>query len=455
MKSHRREWLRRTALGLAAAGVGGGTGNSLATASAPPPPSTSRGRAAAAADDHRAEGHADRAARPAAARHRRVPRAVLPAQRRRARDRRGDRRHRRDAGGRRTRPTALEKARTIVVGQERVRLSRVRARAAGAVAGVLPGDRAGLPRRLRQGDGAAALRAARRAGARVGRVRGVSVLSLCRRSSDGAGRPAPGRGRPAGHGATGRSMPGARSGRPRRWRAMAEEFREPLGVPGLQAQGGRARRPTPSARPWSRWPRGSVPAAGCGSTPTAAGGPTTAIRIGKALGNAADGVLRGPGAGPGGDGRGPPGDRAEDEHEHVRDPVRASPEAFRVHPIDVLLCDLHYFGGFAGCQALGPVCDAAGWTMSQHSNNHAGVTMAAMIHLAAVVPQLTMASDTHYPWLVDDADIIEGPEAGDRRGAGWRSPPGPAWAWPSTATSSPAPTRFTTSAACAAATTPP
>ncbi len=92
-------------------------------------------------------------------------------------------------------------------------------------------------------------------------------------------------------------------------------------------------------------------------------------------------------------------------------------EALRVGPIDVLLCDLHYFGGFAGCQALGPVCDAAGWTMSQHSNSHAGLTMAAMVHLAASIPQLTTASDTHYPWLPDDADIIEGPKLPIRDGA--------------------------------------
>jgi glucarate dehydratase len=85
-------------------------------------------------------------------------------------------------------------------------------------------------------------------------------------------------------------------------------------------------------------------------------------------------------------------------------------DALRLHPIDVLLGDLHYFGGFAGNLALGPICDAAGWTMSQHSNNHAGVTMAAMIHLGAVVPQMASASDTHYPWLVDDADIIQGPK---------------------------------------------
>jgi len=86
------------------------------------------------------------------------------------------------------------------------------------------------------------------------------------------------------------------------------------------------------------------------------------------------------------------------------------PKALRLHPIDVLLCDHHYFGGFAGCQALGPICQAAGWSLSQHSNNHAGITMAAMIHLAASIPQLTLASDTHYPWLVDAADIIEGPK---------------------------------------------
>jgi glucarate dehydratase len=86
------------------------------------------------------------------------------------------------------------------------------------------------------------------------------------------------------------------------------------------------------------------------------------------------------------------------------------PEALKLKPIDVLLCDHHYFGGFAGCLALGPICKAAGWAMSQHSNNHAGVTMAAMVHLAASIPELTLASDTHYPWLVEGTDIIEGPK---------------------------------------------
>ncbi len=100
------------------------------------------------------------------------------------------------------------------------------------------------------------------------------------------------------------------------------------------------------------------------------------------------------------------------------------PEALRLHPIDVLLCDHHYFGGFAGCQALGPIGRAAGWTLSQHSNSHAGITMAAMIHLAASIPELTLASDTHYPWLVEGSDIIEGPRLTIQDGS-MQVPPGP------------------------------
>jgi glucarate dehydratase len=92
------------------------------------------------------------------------------------------------------------------------------------------------------------------------------------------------------------------------------------------------------------------------------------------------------------------------------------PEALRLKPVDVVLADHHYWGGMIGCQALGQVCDMAGWKVSQHSNNHAGVSMAAMVHLAAVVPQLTIASDTHYPWLVKSWDIIDGAELPIRDG---------------------------------------
>jgi glucarate dehydratase len=92
------------------------------------------------------------------------------------------------------------------------------------------------------------------------------------------------------------------------------------------------------------------------------------------------------------------------------------PEALRLKPVDVVLADHHYWGGFAGCIELARIADVAGWKLSQHSNNHAGVTMAAMIHLAATIPQLTLASDTHYPWLPDSADLIDGPKLPIREG---------------------------------------
>jgi glucarate dehydratase len=82
--------------------------------------------------------------------------------------------------------------------------------------------------------------------------------------------------------------------------------------------------------------------------------------------------------------------------------------AIRNQPIDVVLADHHYWGGITGCQSLGTIARSLGWVLSQHSNSHTGVSMAAMIHVAALIPELTVASDTHYPWLVESAEIIAG-----------------------------------------------
>ncbi len=92
------------------------------------------------------------------------------------------------------------------------------------------------------------------------------------------------------------------------------------------------------------------------------------------------------------------------------------PDAVRTKPIDVVLGDHHGWGGITAFQTLGTMTTSLGWGLSQHSNNHAGVTMAAMIHAGAITPQLTLASDTHYIWLADGADIIEGPNLPIRDG---------------------------------------
>ncbi|HYU18299.1 MAG TPA: enolase C-terminal domain-like protein [Chloroflexota bacterium] len=83
------------------------------------------------------------------------------------------------------------------------------------------------------------------------------------------------------------------------------------------------------------------------------------------------------------------------------------PEAFRAGAVSVVLADHHVWEGLTGCVKLGKICHSLGWGLGQHSNSHLGITMAAMTHLAAAVPNLIYASDSHYPWL--EEDVIKGP----------------------------------------------
>lgn len=99
-------------------------------------------------------------------------------------------------------------------------------------------------------------------------------------------------------------------------------------------------------------------------------------------------------------------------------------DAVRKEPIDVVLGDHHGWGGIPAFIELGRICEVFGWGLSQHSNNHAGITMAAMIHAGATAPQLNYASDTHYVWLVEGADIIQGPNLKIENGF-MKVPPGP------------------------------
>lgn len=80
--------------------------------------------------------------------------------------------------------------------------------------------------------------------------------------------------------------------------------------------------------------------------------------------------------------------------------------SIRLSSEDVILSDHHYWGGIRPALELSRMCQALGRGYSMHSNSHGGVSLAAMVHLAACVPELTYALDTHYPWQVDD--IIEG-----------------------------------------------
>jgi len=99
--------------------------------------------------------------------------------------------------------------------------------------------------------------------------------------------------------------------------------------------------------------------------------------------------------------------------------------------VGVILSDHHYWGGLHRSQNLAAICETFGIGLSMHSNSHLGISLAAMVHIAAATPNLTYACDTHWP-----------------------SPRAPVSAWRLTATSSRGSTSSTSVAGCAAATTP-
>lgn len=78
------------------------------------------------------------------------------------------------------------------------------------------------------------------------------------------------------------------------------------------------------------------------------------------------------------------------------------PTAFRERAVQVVLGDHHGWGGMMAFRDVGKICRTLRWGYSQHSNNHLGISFAAMIHLGATVPNLVYHSDTHYPWNPND-----------------------------------------------------
>ncbi len=84
------------------------------------------------------------------------------------------------------------------------------------------------------------------------------------------------------------------------------------------------------------------------------------------------------------------------------------PGSVRHESEQIILSDHHFWGGFRSSLELARFCATFGRGMSMHSNSHLGISLAAMVHLAAAVSNLTYACDTHYPWQ-DGADILVTP----------------------------------------------
>ncbi|HEX4214380.1 MAG TPA: glucarate dehydratase family protein [Candidatus Dormibacteraeota bacterium] len=78
------------------------------------------------------------------------------------------------------------------------------------------------------------------------------------------------------------------------------------------------------------------------------------------------------------------------------------PEAFKTDAVQVVLTDHHYWGGLVATMELAAICRTFGVALSMHSNTHLGISLAAMTHLGAAVPDLAYACDTHRPWQSED-----------------------------------------------------
>ncbi len=76
--------------------------------------------------------------------------------------------------------------------------------------------------------------------------------------------------------------------------------------------------------------------------------------------------------------------------------------AISANAVKVVLSDHHYWGGLQRSRLLAGICDTFGLGLSMHSNSHLGISLAAMVHLAAATPNLSYACDTHWPWKTEE-----------------------------------------------------
>ena len=90
--------------------------------------------------------------------------------------------------------------------------------------------------------------------------------------------------------------------------------------------------------------------------------------------------------------------------------------------VDVILLDTTFWGGIRACVKAAGVCETFQLGVAVHSSGELGIQLATMLHLGAVVPNLSFAADAHYHHLEDD--IIEGGKLKYEDGA-IRVPDGP------------------------------
>jgi len=82
--------------------------------------------------------------------------------------------------------------------------------------------------------------------------------------------------------------------------------------------------------------------------------------------------------------------------------------------VDVILLDTTFWGGIRPCVKAAGICETFQLGVAVHSSGELGIQLATMLHLGAVIPNLSFAADAHYHELVDD--VIEGGKLPYERG---------------------------------------
>jgi glucarate dehydratase len=73
--------------------------------------------------------------------------------------------------------------------------------------------------------------------------------------------------------------------------------------------------------------------------------------------------------------------------------------------VDVILLDTTFWGGIRPCLKAAGLCEAFQLGVAVHSSGELGIQLATMLHLGAVVPNLSFSADAHYHHLKDDVIV--------------------------------------------------
>lgn len=83
------------------------------------------------------------------------------------------------------------------------------------------------------------------------------------------------------------------------------------------------------------------------------------------------------------------------------------PLVVRTRALDIILGDMHFWGGPTPLMQLAKVCETFNLGMSLHSDRELGISTAAVLHLAAAQPMVSHAIDSHIP--EQNGDVITRP----------------------------------------------